>query len=918
MYQQRCKQRHRLKVTNAYILVAVAVFLLPSTAQSQAGNDYGAQQANSRFTAAQAAANLQLPNYLALHDASGPSGVPLGGIGVGTVDLAPDGHFTHIAINNWATDSGVGRARSENPEWDFETFLALWEKDSSGKAAAVRLERDQLTMHGMEAYRHSTYRGLFPTARIAFDDPAPNGLHSLVSVFAHSGLVPQNVKDSSLPGFWIEVTLANSDSKPVEASVALSWPDLIGRGIYDVAPGAEKTGYDGAFDISKLVRIPSPSTQVEALQVENFTGLRQFTNSTPSIRQATFQNYINAVAILVEVPEGGSVSTDPAWNTKDTDPWKTFRENGMFPSQTGTLALSKSSASSSASAVALKTHIAGGGKQTFRFLVTWSIPPSPHASVQFGNRDYGRYFENYFSDFKSLIRYQIFERERILKQTLAWQEPLLNSTLPDWLKFKLINSAYTIYTNTMLNKHGDFSVMEGGMGGLAGTMDQRMVAHPLYQKFFTQLDRAELQRFADTQDTDGGILHFDASYFVGIADDYGHTPVPHEKMIDNTGAWVIQLSKDYQQTGDDSLIRRNADHIRRGFAYMKAQIRDNSFIPVGGQTYDDFPHPDISVYTGTVYLAALRAGVVLGHGLGDKQLVRECEEQFKKTQAGLIHALWNGKFFAYGTDIGGGHRRDDRLFSGQLAGEFLSRYAGWGDILPMNETKSAIKEELRISVKNSPDFYAPKVWDLEMQRGVDMPGSRTWPFYLESYTAMAAIQLGFITDGLDIMRHIQLVHLRSGWTWSQNLWNPAELTYVAAPVTWFAPDVLSNVSLDLSQGRLTLGPVLLAGQKRTVIPLFFPRFWAQLEYSPSDGKVLLHITKTFDDKAIVLKQIVIEPIGTPSAESIPMQIPPFTVKEGNTLDLSTYLKEFEKSDIQVPVLESDVGSSATSQRDEMN
>jgi hypothetical protein len=438
-------------------------------------------------------------------------------------------------------------------------------------------------------------------------------------------------------------------------------------------------------------------------------------------------------------------------------------------------------------------------------------------------------------------------------------------------------------------------------------MDQRMVAHPFYQKFFTQLDRAELQRYADTQDTDGGILHFDASYFVGIADADGHTPVPHEKMIDNTGAWVIQLAKDYQQTGDDSFIRKNAEHIRRGFAYMKAQIRDASFIPVGGQTYDDYPHPDISIYTGTVYLAALRSGAVLGRGIGDTQLSRDCDEQFHKTQAGLNRALWNGRFFAYGTDIGGDHRRDDRLFSGQLAGQFISRYAGWGDVLPIGEARSAIAEQLRTSVRNSPDFYAPKVWDIEMQRGVDMPGSRTWPFYLESYTAMPAIQLGYLADGLDIMRHIQEVHLRNGWAWSQNLWNPAELTYVAAPVTWFAPEVLSNASLDLTQGRLTLGPTLLPDQTRTVIPLYFPRFWATLDYAPDEGKILFHIIKTFDDRPIVLKQIVIEPMGTASDEATAVRMPPFVVKAGATLDLSSHLKAFEKARIQAAILESDTG-----------
>jgi len=295
---------------------------------------------------------------------------------------------------------------------------------------------------------------------------------------------------------------------------------------------------------------------------------------------------------------------------------------------------------------------------------------------------------------------------------------------------------------------------------------------------------------------------------------------------------------------------------------------------------------------------------VLGKALDDQHLIDDSHQQFQQTQTALIHTLWNGKFFAYGTDIGGANRRDDRLFGGQLAGQFFGRYSGWGDAIPADQAKSSIEEQLRTAVASSPDFYAPKVWDLEMKRGVDMPDSRTWPFYLESYTAMPAIQMGYVADGLNIMRHIQLVHLRNGWTWSQNLWNPAELTYVSAPVTWFAPDVLTNASLDLAQGRITLGPTLLPGQKRTVIPLYFPRFWASFEYAPTEQKAVLHILKTFDGSPIVLKRLTIEPIGTASSLAITLDLPPFTVRAGDALDLSQYLPAFEHAQHQQPVLES--------------
>ena len=885
------------------VLFVACMLLFSTVSQAQEDKDYGSEQANSRFVSIAGSNGDTSPNYLALHDAPGPSGVPLGGIGVGAVDLAPDGHFTRFAINNWSTD-GVDMARRDNPAWGQEALLAMWEKDASGNIVTRRLQRDRKTLDGMSGYAHSTYRGLFPTAILSFDDDHGPQPHSLVSVFAHSGLVPQDVKDSSLPGFWIEVTLANSDSKPVDASVALSWPDFIGRGVYDVAAGAEKDGYNGAFHTERLVPVAPTLTQVEPITIGDFRGLHQFARETPHIRQATYQNYIDAMAVLAETPAGGSLSTYPSWSpASQGDAWKEFGADGSFPSKFGSVVLSKPGQPSGASIIAIKATIGPGGKQTFRFLVSWSIPKPPPAAVTFGTQDYGRFFQNDFTNFAALLTYEIESRARILKDTIAWQQPILDSTMPDWLKFKLINSSYTLYTNTILNKAGSFSVMEGGMGGLSGTMDQRIVAHPVYQKLFTQLDHAELQQFANTQDTDGGILHFDGSYFVGLADNHGHTPVPHEKMIDNTAGWLIQVAKDYQQTGDNTFAKKNADCILRGYAYLKAQIRDASMIPVGAQTYDDFPHPEISIYTGTVYLAALEAGESLGEALDDQQLVKESRAQFQQTQTGLIQALWNGRFFAYGTDIGGGHRRDDRLFSGQLAGQFVGRYSGWSDPLPLDMAKSSIDEQLRTAVASSPDFYAPKVWDLEMKRGVDMPGSRTWPFYLESYTAMAAIQLGYVDDGLEIMRQIQLAHLRNGWEWTQNLWNPAELTYVSAPVTWFAPDVLTNVSLNLAEGRITLGPTLLPGQKRTVIPLYFPRFWASLEYAPTEQKVILHIVKTFDGSPVILKRLTIEPIGTASSLATTVDLPPFTVKAGESLDLSGFLPAFEKAQQRGSILE---------------
>ena len=423
------------------------------------------------------------PNLLALYDQEGPSGVPVGGIGVGAVDLAPDGRFTRMAINNWSSnEDGIDPARRENPEWEREAFLSVWERDAKGRVISHRLLRTPDEVEGMTGYRHSIYRGLFPTAQFAFEDGVGGNLHSVVSVKAHSSLIPHDVKDSALPAFWIEVTLANADSEPVEASVAFSWPDIISRGLTDVMDLKKVPNDATQFAASILSTFPHESTRVAPFDLMGFRGVRQF-GALLRRNMATFQYYVNEVAILAEKPTDGTVTYLPAWSDSEArDSFAHFRQNGEFSSQFAEQALSSAEKQASASTVAIKTKIEGADKRTFRFLVVWYMPElqmnsvEPHA--RFGTSDYGRYFHYFFGSLDSIARYEIQERERLERDTLEWHRPVLESTLPKWLQFKIINSAYTLYTNTILNTTGAFTVKAGGMGGLAGTMDQRLSAHP--------------------------------------------------------------------------------------------------------------------------------------------------------------------------------------------------------------------------------------------------------------------------------------------------------------------------------------------------------------------------------------------------------------------------------------------------------
>ena len=193
---------------------------------------------------------------------------------------------------------------------------------------------------------------------------------------------------------------------------------------------------------------------------------------------------------------------------------------------------------------ALKTSVAPHSSRTVRFIVAWWQPELTTVGrtdnrTYCGTTDVNRMYHNRFAGPTGLESMLVFAsapgtRAVLEEGTTAWHAPILSSTMPAFLQFKLINSAYTMYTNALLNQAGHFSAMEGGMGGLAGTQDQRIAAHSFYFKFFTRTDTVELAQFGasqvtscrDTQDwphchdnTDanvGAITHFDANIYGAI------------------------------------------------------------------------------------------------------------------------------------------------------------------------------------------------------------------------------------------------------------------------------------------------------------------------------------------------------------------------------------------------------------------
>src|SRR5215475_13203193 len=99
-------------------VLLVVVFWLSGIGAFAQNDNYGADKANKRTVGGGVLGGRTKYPYMSLADHPSRSGVPLGGIGVGNVEFAPNGRFVRIGLNN--IHLPIARSTA--------SFFALWYK----------------------------------------------------------------------------------------------------------------------------------------------------------------------------------------------------------------------------------------------------------------------------------------------------------------------------------------------------------------------------------------------------------------------------------------------------------------------------------------------------------------------------------------------------------------------------------------------------------------------------------------------------------------------------------------------------------------------------------------------------------------------------------------------------------------------
>ena len=283
--------------------------------------DYGAGAANVRFIPSQGLLGGRTDfDCFRLKNHPAASGVPLGGIGAGNVQFAPDGRFVRIGMNN--IHLPIRKSTG--------SFFTLWHR-SGGTADARRLVRDTLVQYGMEGVSTTYYTGLFPRAEL---DPGEVFPGAKVRIRACSPLIAHNVKDSSLPLAFFDVELESAEGG--ETAVAFSWEDFIGRGIREPESIEGMDGQLFGQGRNKLCNgeewpeRPLEQTFARTWECGAMAGVRQFAAGPLQPKRANFQNYVDEVAVLAQTDSTTRLSALTAYDLAagGVPPQRRIRSNG--------------------------------------------------------------------------------------------------------------------------------------------------------------------------------------------------------------------------------------------------------------------------------------------------------------------------------------------------------------------------------------------------------------------------------------------------------------------------------------------------------------------------------------------------------------------------------------------------------------
>lgn len=356
------------------------------------------------------------------HILTSDHGIPLGGIGAGSIGRSYRGEFQHFRLFPGICEEGPVLANQ---------FSAFVSRPSGEKFSSVLCSRTpdipkESTGSGIESWdwnlngQKCTYHALFPRAWTIYDG-APDPELTIVSRQI-SPFIPHNYKESSFPVSVFTFTLSNHGKTSADVTVMFTWANSVG-GV---------SGLSGHHFNSKMMT----KDGVHAVTLHHKMTNRQPPVTFAIAAQETADVHVSECPCFLISGDSQDVSVTAK------DMWDVIRKNGTFD-QIGCNKTSPSEPGSSiGAAIAASVTVPSGSIRTVTFSLSWDIP-----EIRFSERSYHRRYTKFYGTLgdaaANIARDAILEHANWESQIEAWQRPILeDKRVPEWYPITLFNELY--------------------------------------------------------------------------------------------------------------------------------------------------------------------------------------------------------------------------------------------------------------------------------------------------------------------------------------------------------------------------------------------------------------------------------------------------------------------------------------------
>lgn len=644
-------------------------------------------------------------------------GVPLGGIGGGSITRGWRGEFCR-----WQLNPGMYHYKTVIAN----QFTVCLRRDGQTVYQQVLSTERPSTLQGWNwgyCGEHAFYHGLFPRAWTVYNLPGQNVTLTCRQV---SPVIPHDYKDSSLPVAVFVWDIENKNDYALDVSIMFTMVN--GSGQKDDKSGGH---WNEPFHLEK------EGESVSGVLLHHQTPANPYT-----------------LCIAARQKSGQEISHQTAFSPKGTCSavWCDLMTDGRLDSPTNSSPPTEKG-EEVAAALVVSCSVSANSRNSVDFSLAWDMP-----KITFGSRErtyvrrYTRYYGTKGDAAPSISHYALTHYSKWEESIEEWQRPILQDrSLPAWYKSALFNELYFVVDGgtiwVELPEDADIS------GGLRPE-DGGLPAQPEVVKDFGRFAYLEGQEYRMYNTYD---VHFYASFALimlwpklALSLQYDiagsvvqHDPmerlnlmngryspvktrgvVPHDigdpddepwvrvnaYLIHDTADWkdlnlkfVLQVYRDYHLTQDQQYLK---DMWPVCQTVMENELKfdkdGDGLIENSGyadQTYDGWKVTGPSAYCGGLWLASVCMMCKMARVLNCESVYQRYRDILERGSAAFDKLLWNGKYYNYDSS---GRSLSNSVMSDQCAGHWFLRASGLGDdeyqAFPKEKICSALKSVFDLNV----------------------------------------------------------------------------------------------------------------------------------------------------------------------------------------------------------------------------